>query len=58
MKMGKMVSVRVPVQIGTGQRPCVLSYDQGLVLVLVLVLALAHEHGTTAQCHLDEQVGK
>ena len=56
MKMGKMVSVRVPVQIGTGQRPCVLSYDQGLVLVLVLVLA--HEHGTTARCHLDEQVGK
>ena len=54
MKMGKMVTVRVPVQIGTGQRPCVLSYDQGLVLVLVL----AHEHGTTAQCHLDEQVGK
>lgn len=54
MKMGKMVSVRVPVQIGTGQRPCVLSYDQGLVLVL----ALAHEHGTTAQRHLDEQVGK
>ena len=57
MKMEKMVTVRVPVQIGTGQRPCVLSYDQGLVLVLVL-LVLAHEHGTTAQCHLDEQVGK